>query len=192
MNAIIYQTLEDRGNYDEIERHGPYYCSQYEEDGSVKVGIRFPWLGEGYYFWDSRKSDAQWWGETIYWTKCKGYVICRTTYDQHSLFLFDMVGNMSHIDEFEKCALLIQKEENKTRVSFPYVLAWMKRSDGFNYKAIRVWPDFRSGKGNIFFPGNKAKLTIFNRVQICFFDRTLLKDSFKLCEKRPFPADFTI
>lgn len=50
----IYQTLEDKDNDEEIERHGPYFCSVYEIDGSPKKGSKEPWLGGGYYFWDTR------------------------------------------------------------------------------------------------------------------------------------------
>lgn len=68
----IYQTLEDKDNDEEIERHGPYFCSVYEIDGSPKKGSKEPWLGGGYYFWDTRINDAHWWGRTVYWPYFKG------------------------------------------------------------------------------------------------------------------------
>lgn len=77
--ADIYQTLEDRQNYEEIEAHGPYFCSERYQNGILKKGVKEPWLGEGYYFWDSRISDAQWWGDTIY--SKKGYVIWLVMYN---------------------------------------------------------------------------------------------------------------
>lgn len=70
----IYQTLEDRNNDNEIETHGPYFCSLHDDKGQIKHGIKTPWLGEGYYFWDTRKEDAQWWGEITYNKNQKGYV----------------------------------------------------------------------------------------------------------------------
>ena len=37
----IFQTLEDRNNPDEVESQGPFICTNN------------PWLGKGYYFWDT-------------------------------------------------------------------------------------------------------------------------------------------
>jgi len=42
---IIYQTLEDRGNPDEIERNGPFSCNWNNS-----------WLGTGCYFWGRQNS----------------------------------------------------------------------------------------------------------------------------------------
>lgn len=55
----IYQTLEDRQNYDDVEEHGPYFCCARDANGIPKNGVKEPWLGEGYYFWDTRIADAR-------------------------------------------------------------------------------------------------------------------------------------
>lgn len=190
----IYQTLQDRGNYEEIESHGPYFCSLYDSDGNLKKGTKEPWLGEGYYFWDTRIKDAQWWGQTIYgWNR---YVICHTQYDQNSPLLFDMVGVVSHFDEFVSCAEIIKKDKMEDTVSFPVVLEYLKLDPGFNYKAIRVWPDpenqVTSPQTGVFFPGYKAGIRSFEKIQICFFDKTLLIRPFTIVEKHQFGKDFTI
>ena len=62
----IYQTLEDRQNYEDVEEHGPYFCYARYANGNPKSGVKEPWLGEGYYFWDTRIADARWWGDTVY------------------------------------------------------------------------------------------------------------------------------
>lgn len=36
----IYQTLEDRQNYGEVEEHGPYFCYAREGDGKPKSGVK--------------------------------------------------------------------------------------------------------------------------------------------------------
>ena len=46
----IFQTLEDRNNPDEVESQGPFICTNN------------PWLGKGYYFWDTFLDLAHWWG----------------------------------------------------------------------------------------------------------------------------------
>lgn len=193
--VTIYQTLEDRGNYKEVEDHGPYFCAAHDENGQLKKGTKEPWLGEGYYFWDTRKTDAQWWGKVIYESHFKGYVICETQYDQHSPLLFDLLGNVSHMDEFEECALGIRNWTRKNRISVPYVLGVLRKSSGFLYKAVRAWPDPQLNVYNpqleLFFPGNKAVIRKLDKVQICFFDKTLLDSKFQITEKHPF-TNYTI
>lgn len=179
----IFQTLEDRENYEEIESHGPYFCSLYDSAGKLKSGIRTPWLGEGFYLWDTLIEDARWWGRQAY--KESGYVICGTRYDQSSPLLFDMVGIISHYEDFIKCAEVIKKEKGLERVSFPIVLHYLKQNPNFGFKAIRVRPmPYRGGEDstNIYFPGNTAEVATFDKVQICFFDKTLLTEDFKLIE----------
>ena len=194
----IYQTLEDRGNYQQIEDHGPYFCSLYDESGELKKGIKEPWLGEGYYFWDTRIDDARWWGYTIYEQYTKGYVICHTCYDQHSSLLFDMVGSLAMFEDFLDCAKVISLERNIKKVSFPVVLEYLKRKEDFNYKAIRVWPDPKTFSSNsqfdVPFPGNQATIRKMEKIQICFFDKTLLNEPFVIVEKHPITItpDFTI
>lgn len=196
----IYQTIEDRGNYDEVESHGPYYCSLRDENGNMKKGIKEPWLGEGYYFWDTRIDDAQWWGFQTYNMRFKGYVVCHTKYDQHSPLLFDMVGSVAMFEEFERCVDEFKNANNRTgrtkRVSFPLVLEYMKREKSFNYKAIRVWPDPEMKVTNpqivVFFPGNKATIRRVEKIQVCFFDKTLLVHPFTIVEKHPFDAGFIV
>ena len=172
----IYQTLEDRGNYEEIKAHGPYFCSIYDSNGKLKQGTKEPWLGEGYYFWDTRINDAHWWGKQIY--RWAGYVICESQYDQNSGLLYDLLGKLDLFDDFIKCAHFIKQQRNIDKVSFPLVLEYLKTKTDFPYKAIRVWPDPTlqgiDTKSGIFFPGEKANLRSIEKVQICFFDSTLL------------------
>jgi len=126
LEVKIYQTLEDRGNDEEIESHGPYKCLSHTGNGLLKKGVKEPWLGEGYYFWDTRIEDAYWWGNVVY--SRTGYVVCQTTYDQYSPMLFDMVGRVDHYEEFIKCAAYIKTQRNLERISFPAVLAFLKKT----------------------------------------------------------------
>ena len=38
----IYQTLEDRQNYDDVEEHGPYFCYARYANGIPKSGVKEP------------------------------------------------------------------------------------------------------------------------------------------------------
>ena len=192
----IYQTLEDRWNYEEVINNGPYYCSLYDEKGSLKKGIKVPWLGEGYYFWDTREEDAKWWGECTYSSKGKRYIVCKTTYDQQSDLLFDTLADLSKMDDLVRCAELIKEKWKINKVSFPFILSYLKETGNFNYKAIRVWPDPNNKISkdciNIFFPGEKTILSRIDKVQICFFDRTLLDKTFKIVYPNILEENFTI
>jgi hypothetical protein len=175
----IYQTLEDRHNEEYVVSHGPFLCKERTKDGKRKGGIKEPWLGEGYYFWDTRIEDAQWWGDTVY--KKKGYFICHTQYDQRSELLFDIVGDISQFDEFINCAKLIMEMNKIDHVSFPTVLHYLKNTSDFKYKAIRVWPfPPKIEKTNINFPDDKMGLAKLSKIQICFFDKTLLTYPYEL------------
>lgn len=188
----IYQTLEDRQNYGEVEKHGPFFCSVKYPDGSLKKGVKEPWLGDGYYFWDTRICDAHWWGKNVY--SSNGYIICHTTYDQHSPYLYDLVSNVDQFDEFVKCAKLIAGKRKVNRISFPVVLHYLKnRVQGFNFKAVRVFPHPKTYMKTIVqFPGDKLFLESLEKIQICFFDKTLLTGTYKIVYKNAFTAEQTI
>lgn len=133
----IYQTLENRQNYSEIENNGPYFV-QRKMKWYIKERCKRAMAWWRILFWDTRIEDAHWWGNTIYGRK--GYVVCHTKYDQHSPFLYDLVGDISLFDEFIACAEFIKKKFKKDIITFPVVLNYLKKSGNFNYKAIRVWP----------------------------------------------------
>ncbi|MFC2440005.1 MAG: hypothetical protein ACFNVH_04205 [Segatella maculosa] len=192
----IYQTLEDRKNVNEIEAHGPYFCTIRDAEDQIKTGVKTPWLGEGYYFWDSRKEDAHWWGKTVYCKNGKGYVVCETTYDAHSPFLYDLVGDLTAFDEFVEIANRIKNKWHLRHISFPIVIEYLKRHTTFEYKAIRVCPVLTHNKTKIHFPHQKNRPTVFleqmEKVQLCFFDRTLLRRPFKVIEVYSYDNNYTI
>ena len=191
LSTEIFQTLEYRGNETEVVKHGPYFCCARNSDGTMKYGTKEPWLGEGYYFWDTRISDAQWWGETVY--KNTGYTICKTTYDQHSPLLYDLLGIAKHFDEFIECAKLIKKQRNLTEIKVAAVLEYLKKYTEFNYKAVRTWPNPKNYKDlGIIFPDQKMILANVDKIQICFFDKTLLAEPFSVIESKRFAGNQTI
>ena len=193
----IYQTLENRGNQLDVESHGPYWCSLCDKDGNLKRGIREPWLGEGYYFWDSIIKDAHWWGKTA----CSGnYYICQTEYDQHSPDLLDAVGDMETLESLAKAASLLREELQVSSITFPTLLHYLKKMDSFHYHAIRVSPRAsRYSQSELpiaYFPSNpgNAPLAIYpnDKVQICFFDKQLLVHPYKIIYPEPLSDDYTI
>lgn len=125
-NKKIYQTLEDRGNVDEIERNGPFFCNW-----------RNSWLGNGYYFWDSFIENAHWWGSVHRGGK---YIICEALVDLTPLNCFDLVGNTTHLIEFEQCINFMKERglhiPQNTTVS--RIIQFMQKNNIFVYSAIRA------------------------------------------------------
>ena len=193
-SVSIYQTLEDRGNYQEVEQHGPYMCYTKDSNGNYKTGTKTPWLGEGYYFWDSFIDDAHWWGRTAYKKNGSPYIIGKTTYDQHSPLLFDTVSDPLLLRELIELAEVLKTKLNIKCASFPLLLGYLKKTHGFKYKAIRVHPDPIEYhiKAKIKFPGNMYVLNKMEKIQICFFDKTLLTEPFRIVYPQIITEDYAI
>ena len=89
---------------------------------------------------------------------------------------------MADLDDFLKCIRLLRDTYHPDRLTIPFVIAFLRRAADFPYKAIRMCPSPRRSSSDpneaIEYPGGKATLLILRRVQICFFDKTLLKEPF--------------
>lgn len=95
-----------------------------------------PWLGEGYYFWDSFIELAKWWGEVHHYGN---YVVTETTAKFGGDAVFDLVGNTDHMRIFAEYAHLLE-EDRKCEVTVAQILEHMKKHTGFlkTYKAVRA------------------------------------------------------
>lgn len=168
----IFQTLADRGNPQEIIENGPYRCT------------KSPWLGEGYYFWDTFIELAHWWGEQGYHGK---YVITKMDIGFNPDEILDLVGNTEQIQMFYDYASLLSKTLATTEITVGQVIEHMKAHTSFPYKAIRV--EGRRSLGYFSFPYLKHQLVfkLYNKpyadflpaIQICFVDKSIL-DKYQL------------
>lgn len=124
---LIYQTLENRDNPDQIEQEGPFSCSRNNS-----------WLGPGYYFWDTFIENAHWWGKV---SLSDNYVICEAKFNFHTNTCFDLVGKTEHMLDFGKSVNLMKSKnllDKNTTVA--RVLSYMKNTlNIFSYNAIRVY-----------------------------------------------------
>lgn len=165
----LYQTLQDRGDADKVERDGPFHC-RWENS----------WLGDGYYYWDTFFELAEWWGEKRYPNK---YMICEAKYDFDENLVFDLVGNMSHIVIF-KSSLEKMKINGllKPDTTVSRVLRYMKDEiKVFRYEATRVHGynsispnDLISSKfiNRIKFEISKGQyLDLLPAVQLCIYNK---------------------
>ena len=105
-----------------------------------------------------------------------------------------MVGDLSLLDEFLECADMIKKERNVNTIKFPVVLAYLKQKiPNFEYRAIRVWPYPKTlTETGIYFPGERMVLGKAEKIQVCFFDETLLINPYTIVEKNPSANNQTI
>lgn len=159
MNEVdIYQTIANEGNPQEREKQGPIRC----EDN--------PWLGEGFYFWDGLLSNAEWWGKTHY----RGnYMIFSSSYDLHSKDLYDLVGNVKHIELFRRYATGLMRKLGLASMKVASVLEFMKKDGLLPYHAIRA--EGRSAKGSrhvrfIFDDHGMYYLQPVPKLQLCIID----------------------
>jgi hypothetical protein len=166
---IIYQTLQDRGNHDEVNSHGPYPC-KWENT----------WLGDGFYFWDHFIDNAKWWGTHRYGEK---YIICRALCDYNTNSCFDLVGTVEHLEQFKNSVDFLKsmgKITSKTTVR--RVLNYLRlQTKSLNFAAIRAYginsisPNspigMRFSNRMIFEMGKPQYLDLIPAIQICIFSK---------------------
>jgi hypothetical protein len=182
-NKTLYQTLEDRGNPDEIESEGPFPCNR-----------KSAWLGNGYYFWDTFISNAHWWGmEGAKYAN--GYIICKAESDFNAIECFDLVGVTEHILEFSRVIELMKKEGiyKKDTTVARVIFYWKDTLKIFKFKSIRAYGlkcKYPGSRFNSFilFNSNKPQYLDFSPAyQICFFERKDMRlASFKIV----FPLEY--
>ena len=124
-NIIIYQTLEDRDNYLDCEKNGPYPCA-WENT----------WLGKGFYFWYHHEKLAIWWGESRY--KKKYYIfksICN-----NSEKCWDLHGSGEHQEVFYSWLNNLKSRKLFTKnTTVAQVIEFIKNEcSTFDYEAIRI------------------------------------------------------
>lgn len=167
---ILYQTVEDRNNPDEIEANAPFCCKRENS-----------WLGDGYYFWDTLIENAHWWGDKSY--PSQGYVIVEFNCDWSAEKCFDLHGNMEHVKYFNEIVEFLREKRQITQdTTVKWVIEFLKRTTDFEhkYEAIRIYGHYsksrettkkilfsKSSKSNHYFELTPA-------VQICLFRKTSL------------------
>jgi hypothetical protein len=164
---ILYQTLEDRGNIDAVERDGPFSC-KWENT----------WLGNGYYFWDTFIDNAHWWGNSR--LKYNGkYIICQAECDFDDEKCFDLVGSTEHLSVFSD-AIEVMKNQNliKPNTTVARVIEYIKNTlKVFRYDAIRVYGIKSKSENtefsyNLIFEVRKPQyLDIKPAYQICIYNK---------------------
>lgn len=122
---MLYQTLEDRNNPEEIENSGPFKCR-----------TATSWLGDGYYFWDGFIELAHFWGKNSTYSN---YVVCSAQAYLNTENCYDLVGNINHLKDFRSILEIMTKEgllDDKTTVR--RIITFMKNKGVFQHHSIRA------------------------------------------------------
>jgi hypothetical protein len=165
---IIYQTLQDRDNPNEIEGNGPFKCRR-----------KNAWLGQGYYFWESYVENAHWWGEISCFGK---YVICKAKVFPNEDNCFDLVDNPMHLEQLRTAADMIsEKGLSPSRITVGNVVQFLKDNfDSFQFECVRAkgervrLPENKFSKPVYFTANGKPYLDLNPPIQICLFGKTSL------------------
>jgi len=178
--TILYQTLANNENVDNIEKNGPFKCES-----------KTAWLGTGYYFWEQFIENAQWWGKQIHGGN---YIICSSSYDRFSDDCLDLIDNdddLKTVREFIE--ELKRKGKYTASTSLSRVIELFKNE--FNIKAARIngigskRGSFEDHKVYI----NKEKTNIFidlmPPIQVCIYDKSILLKEFKVIYPIEYASD---
>ena len=170
--CLLYQTVEDRDNPDEIEAKGPFKCTRNDA-----------WLGEGYYFWEGEIEFAHKWGTNA---RYREYVVCESAYDYDNRCFFDIVGNPSHLKTMREITELLKDlmPEN-TNITIPMVIKGLKDvlKDEFSYKAIRARSEWKPW--NYLLPFNEKRpqgecCNLNPEIQLCVIDKMILTKEYRI------------
>lgn len=168
----IFQTLEHRGNRNEVEAHGPFSCTK-----------KNAWLGYGYYFWDSSIDNAHSWG---YGFKKKGkdYYItsCKADLDNSNCFNLLEPKYKNYFNQIvdEMCKGYNKKSSEIIVLDVVEFLRTKVTSFRNQYLAIKVQSDKSSKKlkNAIKFSYSEKSNDYFDTqsyVQICVFEDADIK-----------------
>lgn len=190
MCDILYQTLEDRCNPEEVEQHGPYKCTR--DDA---------WLGSGYYFWNHFIDLAHWWGRTAY--PGSSYMICRQTGDiDGNPEILDLFADLVTIDAVRQYAQKMRELFSQEKLIVKTVLEHMKKTKVLDdYKAVRIEGHNSTNRDELlrdqrlkFKPG-LGQYTYFDLVppvQVCVYDKSVLNDDFQVVYPDEYNVNYAV
>lgn len=161
---VLYQTLENRENTEDIEHNAPYECTR-----------RNAWLGRGFYFWDTFIDLAHLWGKHSY----KGnYCICRVSCEYEDDDILDLVSNTEQIRDLCRITKYLEDEYGK-RLTVSFIMEYLRSKTKFPYKMIRAesqetFNDLKEYR-RCFVEGHRSYLSLCPAIQCCVVDKSVLK-----------------
>lgn len=172
--SILYQTLEDCDNVDYVEANGPF-----------PGNVRNPWLGKGYYYWDTFVNSAHFWGRVSYLNAVKRYLIAQSEVSLPS----DKVLNL--LEPKDLTLFSAWRDEYaqtfpNSKVTIERVLTHAEDIMGTKFPYIAIRAEFRECVNirdfqDRIYPNGKAYLDLKPPIQICIKDKNVIgKNNFKV------------
>lgn len=181
----LYQTLEDRGNLDYVEKYGPFFCK-----------ANLAWLGRGYYYWEAFMDYAKWWGDELY--QKQGYIICESKVDFHKVKVLDL-ENPEVMIYFKQAGEVLGKVYKDKTVFVSQVLEYLRKKTSFDYQVIRARVQGATKKSYLpghrmnFRIGHSAFLDLMPQIQVCIIDRSVIGgDNFHVVYPPEYSENFAI
>ncbi|MCQ2351281.1 MAG: hypothetical protein MJ003_04830 [Paludibacteraceae bacterium] len=186
MECIVYHTLENRENADEVEMNAPYPCNK-----------KNAWLGRGYYFWESFIDLAKKWGEDSY---NGNYFVCQCQLSCPDEYVLDLVGNTRQLMYMQSTVDMLEARLKQGPLTVPFVINYLREKTKFNYYAIRVngvnsmcMREENVSKWRIKFTDKrKAYLDLMPALQICVIDKKILKLPMKIIYPEAYSDGYVI
>lgn len=168
MNTIGHHTCANRNDKPFILQNAPFYSEFNKEQDKI------PFLGGGYYFWDTNPEAAHFWGENHY----KGnYFIYECVLNIEDDKFLDLVGSRKDMIKLKmliaKFAFVFEGED----VCLGEMLEYFKNLDNlspgiFPIDAVRAIDSAKRKKESDIMYFNKYKkhyIDLFPRLIICFY-----------------------
>ncbi len=165
MQALVFHTVEDRGDADHVERFAPFISTN-------------SFLGTGYYFWEENLDLAHWWGVA----HCdEEYIICEGSIKCDDSVYLDLVGNVKHQRLMRELETLLSAEVmrafNTKRIALGMLIEFCKRLGAtkrleFPFKVIRaVDHHARVEHGMVFTLAKGSFIDLDPRIIICLTEK---------------------
>lgn len=155
---IGFHACSQEGGYSHVLSEAPFLSKwpqtqQDEEDQYIKD----PFLGEGYYFWQSDLHRAKRWGEMLYGDY---YFVLKASINTTLLNFLDLVGEPDHIGAFElACIKLVNSGAIETDFTLGEAIEYMKKANIFPWKIIRC-KEFTNGTKKQYFRRDSNSFTL--------------------------------
>lgn len=181
--TIGHHTLENRGNYSEIEKSGPIIAKHDPESNE------YQFLGTGYYFWDDNKKMAHIWGKKRY--KGKYYIFSSKIRFNNTKKLLDLVGARKHQKLFlELKKFITDYDPQRASWGIGEIIETLKLLNEnndykgiFPYIAVRAQDNSTKIIDKLNFVKGKNNYTDLNpRYVICLYEKNdIILQNFKCC-----------
>lgn len=134
--------------------------------------ISEPWLGDGFYFWESSIENAEYWGRTHCCGKYKIYV---GEYDSNDIKCLNLVDNYECICFVAQAFKTFEDVKKRKPKLFCQVIYFLREQQSFrdSYDFARVPADggMQNGEEILFDQRSRSRYFLVRQIQVCFWQK---------------------